>query len=299
MIYGLYLLLLTAILELVFCRGMCGVIAMRSDLLYYVLHMLCYAASWTMRWSGTSDFVRSVTIITLTMVVLPLALSQGRMRARVLRMLLIDMCIVITEPLGSFMYSALTGGSAYPMAVTSDTFGAVSITYAVLILASAVETQLVIVLCRRFDQDQDADLEAPVLALMLGSIGLVTVQLYRFYVPVLSSGYYDTRLISVMVVYCICEFVLSLALVPIARNDAQLKRQIAERAATVRQDKRVRDEVRAATRRSLGMRRLRHDLANQMGVVGELVAQGRADDADRYLAALQTQAHKLTEAVHE
>jgi hypothetical protein len=185
------------------------------------------------------------------------------------------------------------------MAVTSDTFGAVSITYAVLILASAVETQLVIVLCRRFDQDQDADLEAPVLALMLGSIGLVTVQLYRFYVPVLSSGYYDTRLISVMVVYCICEFVLSLALVPIARNDAQLKRQIAERAATVRQDKRVRDEVRAATRRSLGMRRLRHDLANQMGVVGELVAQGRADDADRYLAALQTQAHKLTEAVHE
>ena len=81
----------------------------------------------------------------------------------------------------------------------------------------------------------------------------------------------------------------------LAHTDARARRRKANELASKEQISRMRVELAESARRSLELRRLRHDMANQVAVVDELVKHGRMTDADAYLAQLQQRAHALTQ----
>ena len=161
--------------------------------------------------------------------------------------------------------------------------------YAALISVYACETEALIALFTRLDHHPDADIEPPVFVMMLGSLGLIILVYYRLF----GQDALITSALAVVMGYCLLSAILGLLLIAVAQRDARNKRAIADQMAEARQAKHVRDEVEATTQRSMDLRRLRHDLANQMRVVTGLVNAGHYDDADRYLASLEAQARGL------
>ena len=92
----------------------------------------------------------------------------------------------------------------------------------------------------------------------------------------------------------IATVVVVFAALEVARQDLQVSRRNADQAARTRRTRHIRAEVAGITRSSVGVRRLRHDMANQVGVIDELVSEGRCTEAEDYLAALQEQADVLS-----
>ena len=70
------------------------------------------------------------------------------------------------------------------------------------------------------------------------------------------------------------------------------------RPRVVRHERHARTELERTLQHDLALRRLRHDLANQVGVVAQLLETGDVREADGYLAALQAQAERLREDNH-
>ena len=66
-----------------------------------------------------------------------------------------------------------------------------------------------------------------------------------------------------------------------------------------RLEKCLEQAVAVEVERAGAARRLRHDLANQIGVVRELVRNGKAAAADRYLSELQEQVRAVGGGSHE
>ncbi len=282
--------LLSLILELIIMRAMCKVLDMRSYPLYVGLHLGCFCLSYYLSLSPTPFVTRIVVINILTNFLLPIVISRGRLRSRLIRMTAVNLATVIFEGVGDFLYIFLHPGIQLSQTslATGDT-GTICLIYCAIIPIAAVVEEMVVIACRLIDDGSDAEIEIPGVLMMVLS--------FLFYIPLVfrvdAAPNRGAGIYIVAAAYAFVSLVASLALISVAKRDAQASRQSANQAASIRQERHVRGEIEASVRRTTEMSRLRHDLANQVEVVEQLAAQGRYAEADQYLRSLQAQARKL------
>ena len=281
---------LSLVVELIFTRAMCMVLDMRSYPLYIALHLGCFCLSYYLSFSGTPQVVRILFINISTNFVLPIALSRGRLRSRLARMAAVNLGTLILEAVGDLLYIFVNPESRITeVSLAGGNNGAICLIYCALIPIAALAEEAVILVCRRAEDSTDTEVELPGILMMTLS--------FLSYIPLIIRAdlTLDSRMgiYIVATTYAVVSLVASLALIAVAREDAKAARLAANRAAIARQERHVRGEVVASVRRTVGMSRLRHDLANQVEVVERLAAQGRYADADHYLELLQAQAREL------
>jgi len=290
-----FLALLT---ELPIMRATYKVLRMRSTRLFVILYLVLFCLGFINRYLPFSEVIRGalsmVTSIAM-LLVLPLALSTGSIRSRLIRICLICLGAGVTEYVGGATYGFISEGSFFPSEINRETIGSVITVFSLLIVLSISVNEAIITFCAKFERERDTSIEPPAIVLPLFTFLFLDL----LYVRCNVTESRETIVPMLNLACSIATLTICAGLIAVARQEAEAARKSTDNAAMARQERHVRGEVEASVRRTVGMSRLRHDLANQVEVVERLAAQGRYADADHYLELLQLQARTLTGENHE
>ncbi len=290
MIYQGILAIMGFALQLIVIRAFCKVLDMRSYTLYVGLYIFSYCLSFYLLSAGVPRIMNTLFINPLTNIVLPIALSRGPFRTRIIRVGIINLGGVLAETTGSLIYMII-GGRMYPEAFNQETFAGVATVYTLLLLIFSIVYEAIISICLRVDRQLDARIERPILVLMFASFLFVLGVIMRF--DAMAATSFAASLITFLLSVATAAIVVGI--IAIVREEAGEHRQAIHDLALARQVKHAQAEATASVRRAANLRKLRHDMANQIDVVRELANEGRLEDADRYLVALQVAAHEFAE----
>lgn len=291
MSYTLLLFLLGLVFQLIYFVAMYAVLDVPYRTTYFSIATALTLAGLLYRLSvlpNAEALSRIMPILGMaTVFVFPISLSRGPLVTRIARLCIVNMSTIPIEILGNVLYSFL--GGTVPVVYTNIAHGSVPMimTYCVLIPISVLVLNTIVMFLRRQDKSVSIAMNVTILALLMTSHLCMALLAYRF-----SIGYdfmfYAAIAVRVMLILAAC-MLLYIA----AQRDFARQRQDADKAAVARQAKHLRGELDAITRRALAMQRLRHDIANQVDVVDELMSSAYYQEADAYLIALQNQADAL------
>ena len=268
--------------ELIVRRAFCMVLDIRSVLLSLLLWLCCFGMSFTMLFVGFNPIVRAFIVNVLANLAIPMVMSHGPIGQRLTRIAFLNMVVLLTEIIGTLVYYMLSG-QPFPSNLSEAAPLTITLVYTVLIFTTTITCEAAIALLRRTDDAWDEAFEPTAFIMMTSSFMFFVMLLVRF-----DLGNVESAIVPVVTgLGAILAVTISLLLLRIARWDAQAKREIALRAANKRQIKHLMEEAERMTSRSTAMRRIRHDLANQIGIVHALADQGRFAEADEYLSGFQ------------
>ena len=268
--------------ELIVRRAFCMVLDIRSVLLSLLLWLCCFGMSFTMLFMGFNPIVRAFIVNVLANLAIPMVMSHGPIGQRLTRIAFLNMVVLLTEIIGTLVYYMLSG-QPFPSNLSEAAPLTITLVYTVLIFTTTITCEAAIALLRRTDDAWDEAFEPTAFIMMTSSFMFFVMLLVRF-----DLGNVESAIVPVVTgLGAILAVTISLLLLRIARWDAQAKREIALRAANKRQIKHLMKEAERMTSRSTAMRRIRHDLANQIGIVHALADQGRFAEADEYLSGFQ------------
>ncbi len=268
--------------ELIVRRAFCMVLDIRSVLLSLLLWLCCFGMSFTMLFVGFNPIVRAFIVNVLANLAIPMVMSHGPIGQRLTRIAFLNMVVLLTEIIGTLVYYMLSG-QPFPSNLSEAAPLTITLVYTVLIFTTTITCEAAIALLRRTDDAWDEAFEPTAFIMMTSSFMFFVMLLVRF-----DLGNVESAIVPVVTgLGAILAVTISLLLLRIARWDAQAKREIALRAANKRQIKHLMEEAERMTSRSTAMRRTRHDLANQIGIVHALADQGRFAEADEYLSGFQ------------
>ena len=258
------------------------VLDIRSVLLSLLLWLCCFGMSFTMLFMGFNPIVRAFIVNVLANLAIPMVMSHGPIGQRLTRIAFLNMVVLLTEIIGTLVYYMLSG-QPFPSNLSEAAPLTITLVYTVLIFTTTITCEAAIALLRRTDDAWDEAFEPTAFIMMTSSFMFFVMLLVRF-----DLGNVESAIVPVVTgLGAILAVTISLLLLRIARWDAQAKREIALRAANKRQIKHLMEEAERMTSRSTAMRRIRHDLANQIGIVHALADQGRFAEADEYLSGFQ------------
>ena len=220
----------------------------------------------------------------------PLCMSTGPMHTRVLRTILVNVAAMTCESGGRTLYVLLTG-TGFPRSMDGMPIPSMLATFALTGILDGLLCAAIIAVCQWTDHDRNYPIDIPIVVLLFWSCFICL----QFFLWCSDSIFSSLGLTVTQFVYCMLAVVLALCTMILAHTDARASRRKANELASKEQISRMRVELAESARRSLELRRLRHDMANQVAVVDELVKHGRMTDADAYLAQLQQRAHALTQ----
>ena len=289
MTYDIIYFLVALIPEAVLIRAMCKVLDMRSTWLFITLRLAADCVSFLFRYLPNSYEIMKLVMFVTINVLIPFVMSRGPALTRLSRIVLVIAGGLLTEFVGASTYHLISGGEFFPSEINQDTIASVVVIYSLLAFFASIVMEFIITVCARIDRDRDAMLEPPVIFLSLVMFVGFDALLGRTN----DAGVYSLMGPFLCFLCCLCTLGSCMALLAVARRDAEATRLAADQVAFARQERHVRGEIEASVRRTTEMSRLRHDLANQVEVVEGLAAQGRFADADQYLVRLQLQAQTL------
>ena len=268
--------------ELIVRRAFCMVLDIRSVLLSLLLWLCCFGMSFTMLFMGFNPIVRAFIVNVLANLAIPMVMSHGPIGQRLTRIAFLNMVVLLTEIIGTLVYYMLSG-QPFPSNLSEAAPLTITLVYTVLIFTTTITCEVAIALLRRTDDAWDEAFEPTAFIMMTSSFMFFVMLLVRF-----DLGNVESAIVPVVTgLGAILAVTISLLLLRIARWDAHAKREIALQAANKRQIKHLMEEAERMTSRSTAMRRIRHDLANQIGIVHALADQGRFAEADEYLSGFQ------------
>ena len=274
--------------ELIVRRAFCMVLDIRSVLLSLLLWLCCFGMSFTMLFMGFNPIVRAFIVNVLANLAIPMVMSHGPIGQRLTRIAFLNMVVLLTEIIGTLVYYMLSG-QPFPSNLSEAAPLTITLVYTVLIFTTTITCEAAIALLRRTDDAWDEAFEPTAFIMMTSSFMFFVMLLVRF-----DLGNVESAIVPVVTgLGAILAVTISLLLLRIARWDAHAKREIALQAANKRQIKHLMEEAERMTSRSTAMRRIRHDLANQIGIVHALADQGRFAEADEYLSGLQDMVRQL------
>ena len=277
------------IVELIAIRATCKVLDMRSNALFAISILTLMGLSLTFRASGLPEGLRIAIVSPLSALVLPIALSKGSFRKRISRICLLTAAAPPAEYAATITYTLLSGQTPYPSTGMEALASDYALIYASCILTSAITYEAVIAFCTRADDRSLLPLNLSVIALSLETyliFGFVSIRIY--------DAQSRSPLLAVAAFLCtVLSFVISISTLEVAQWDAKATKEHSSKVAIARQIYHVKREIVVTAHVSSSMRKLRHDLANQIGVVNELIDAGHVDVAEQFLLELQVRIHKL------
>ncbi len=256
---------------------------------FAVVTMACMSLSLCLQYVDGWDLPRVLALVPLSTIVFPIAYSKGPLAVRTTRVLLINAAMAFNEAIVMNLYTFLAGGIPTDATVGIDNT-AMLIVYLLSVPLQAMLYESVVYLVRRRDRSQTASFEPPVIAFLLWSYFLVMWTQTHSHL----GGEAFTRASMASLVYALLSLGFGVVALTIANKDALVRRESANRAASVRQERHLRAGIADSTRRMVAVRHLRHDLANQLEVIEELARHGRRDEADAHLATLQERANLIS-----
>lgn len=281
-------------LQLLLIRAHCHVLDIRAKKTFATLMLLALLYAFLERIYNPNYGTHISPFGPITLFVLPIVFSRGRLRMRTTKSFLIAFALLASEGLGLAVCVLL--GMEIPVTVVPGT-GMLDQSFVLVAYTGGLifATILLEMLMALFDDVMDATLTGPALTLLIISYPLISAVFMRAHV----LSMMPSMLFAAAVLTTILTMFLCIALVYLTRKDVLATRQSADRMARARQARHIRIEVEGIARRSDDIRRLRHDLANQVDVVAELTRQGRVREADGYLEALIDQTRRIAGGAHE
>ena len=269
------------------------VLDVRSKRLLALCTVLGYITSELGRVAGTPSIVGLLVINPLVSIAAPIVLSQGPLRVRTARVLVINLTSLFSEVVCTICYLTLEGELVY-RTVTASNFPNIISTYMTGTFVHVLLTELVILRLRDADPSWEMRLELPILGFVVGSYFFLAVGIYRYGISESDNPFILLLILAIAAL----SIVLCFALHSVVKTETMIARDAARRAATIRQTRHVRRQIEESAMQVLRMRHLRHDLANQVGVVMELARADHIEEADHYLAELIERAQDYVEGQH-
>ena len=275
--------------ELVVIRAACKILEMRSKVLFGAAILGTLAFSLLCRELGVPEGLRAAIVGPISFFVIPMAFSRGPLLKRFSRTCLLVSAALPVEFIVAISYSLLSGQSLFPSPGAEVTASEYAFVYTAGFLASALTHEVVITYCMRTDDRSMAPLNLAVIALIVESYVF-----FGFLIIRVNDAQPLGSAFNVAVLVCtLLSFAIAVTALEVAHRDALALRSSADQAAIIRQTRHVRQEVTSMADAASTVRKLRHDLANQMGVIDELLNEGQVELAGNYVAELQRRAEKL------
>lgn len=292
MTYDFFRQCATFLLDLLVIRALSRILDMRSTRIYVISSMVCVAFSIVLAEIHAPDAVRILYGMATFGWGLPIGMSRGLLRNRIARTTLVNGGTMACEFVGTTVYQLMTGQPIPEFGEFSTEASAAQILviYTVIFLFSAFLFEVMIAAFNYSDGNRDTAFQMPLLIALLWSCLLITI--LEYWLRAVAT--YSLATSTATFLCSAFAILLGLLSIMLARNDARTRRKITNSIVSVRQIKHVRSEVEASARRSSDMRKLRHDIANQIDVVMELANSGKTEEADKYLETLQKLAHKVS-----
>ena len=267
--------------ELIVRRALCKVLDIWSVPLFLLLWFCCFVMSFVTQQMGLNPFVRTIIVNALANLTIPLVMSRGPIGQRLTRIAFVNMVILMTEISGTITYLALSGHPFPSDFYEADPLSIVLV-YTVLVFTATITCEATIAFFHRGNSLDEA-FEPAAFIMMASSFVFFIMLMVRF-----DLSNVEGAIVPIVTgLGAILAVTISLFLLRIARQDAQAKREIALQTARRQQIEHLMEEAERMTSRSTAMRRIRHDLANQIGIVHALADQGRFAEADEYLSGFQ------------
>lgn len=276
---------------LISIRATCKVLDMRSNTIFAASIIALMMASIFNGPFEVLNVIRLLVIGPLSTFVLPVAMSRGPMQTRITRTLLLATATMCTEFAAAGTYGLLTGSKAFPTEADTSALVPFTLTYMTCVLFSFIAMEGVIAFCRRDDEGLDISLRTPLLALVIFTYFTGEAVSTRMHAM---QNYMTLALVGVFVIDLL-TLAIALVTFDLARRELLARRRAADQAALVRQARHLKSEVLSIASSSAATRRLRHDLANQVDVIDELLGEGRMGAAEQYLSELQRRAQALAD----
>ena len=277
-------------IEFLLIRAYCKLLDLKHPVAFAALTYLFMVASALLKGTAPVGLVVILSISIMTSFALPLLLSQRPLGSSILRIGLIMAAVAIGESASMIVYGTLTGTGAFPQSIEEARLTEMALSYIACITGIAVTLEIILLFFSRVDHQTSSPLQAPVIALTVWSYLFMMLLAQRLGVTRISNPMMSAAslLLSALTIIVI------IAALEVAQQDLRTSQRNADQAARVRQARHIRAEVTGITRSSMSVRHLRHDMANQIGVIEELFQEGMGDKADWYLAQLQERADALT-----
>ena len=281
-------------LELVYC--MSHILQLRSNRLCALVLLAGTNLTIVLHYAGVSAIVRLIVITLPTYYLFPVAWSKGPLNRRLLLAALPPVGFLIGEVAGSLTYSFLADTFRYDTVATSNS-SFIVLAYSIVFLAIGVYNVLLLTLNSRIDLSSIPIPTLPFALLLMWSF---------VFCGCIAAVWEDVQSIEVfpppsamVLVSTLLYVFISFGALSIAREESRISRKKADAMALVRQTKHMREEILYATHRSVDLKRLRHELAAQIGVIPSLVEEGRTREAESRLTTLASQAERITKETNE
>ena len=279
-------LLMGGILEALYQITITRLLPMRHRAAYHTIKTLDYLIVMTLKDLGLLPTPARVGAVILFDLVLPVLLSYGSAPQRILRALLVELDVFLTELLGAAVYITVFDHSVKNMStIGQESIPSMATVYLILTLTAAFLFELTVETCNRSSESDESFFSMPTILLILSAFIVFAVDYARFLE--------DSRL---QFPNLICAWLAlgSVYLVfLIARRDAASQREAADSALAARKARHTVMEVQAMTWRAKGLAALRHALANDVREIPRLAGSGQVDQAARELSGLLEQARIL------
>jgi hypothetical protein len=277
------------ILQFLIIRTSCKLLEIRRPIIYGIASYVFLLAGLSLTTTGSPNAIPRLVIGFLFLLALPVAMSSRPLHSRVLRSFIIIIGSMVPELVAQFVYSFLTGAGNYPPEASQVLTTPLIMSYIASFYMTAITFEVLILALDGSQQQIGLNLELPIIVL--------NALCYLVFL-LLSTRMRDTRTSNplfamAMLAAIFATLSISLATLKIAQRDVLAAKSSADRIALARRARHVKSELSSIARHSASVRQLRHDLANQIETVDELLAQGQVGTAARHLSQLQTRARTL------
>ena len=274
-----------------FVATMCRVLTMRSKRVYGLATLSTMAALAISAELGVPVSVRAITLGAPHAIILPIVCSTDPPDKRLTRTILVNLMILGIEFLCSSLIRTL------PSSVTGfqGQAGAFDVTEIYIYSAPLIIPflELFAAIVNRTDRgSQQADIGIGITVACL----IAYVPFCTFALALYASHPDDLTVAGIGLLCTLLSIAFCLITLWVARREAQIAHDQTERSARFRQERHMLAEIDSLVKRSMQMRKLRHDLANHIFVVEELSRRGNVPEAQRYLSGLRQQTQAIMES---
>ena len=288
------------VMSFIIIHALCGVLTIRNPVLFSALFLAGFVADILCVLYELPTLVRVALINPLIHIVLPIACSSGALRQRLLRTGVIWLLDPVAE-LTSFAVVAALGMDPFQVEVNATNLSNIIVMYLMALLFYALACELAIRFFRTSDGRPDSSIAPPVLVFLLINTFFSYSLLFRMYGDPTAdaSPTMNARQVVTLVASCFVGILYGLGALAAARNDVASAQAHADGLARTRQMRHVSQRIEEAVDEHRNLAFLRHDLANQVGVISELMRTRHVSEARSYLTHLQKQACEIGGDAHE
>lgn len=278
------------IIQLASIRASLRLLEIRQPIVFSTVLLAMMFTMFILSVMGSRNTLTRLLAGTISGIVLPIAMSNRPLHLRIIYTLLVAVGLATCEFAAQLVFSLSTGMGNFPNDVSQVPLVPAALSCATSAYTAAILFEILVFACNRMQNQVPLSAELPIILLNVWSYLFLS-----FFVARIDDADINSPLLSIAsMITVVGTLSVSLITLDIAQHEIAVSKENADRIALTRQVRHIKSELSNITKHSVSVRRLRHDLANQIGVIDELAKEGHCDAAEQYLLKLCRKASELT-----